>query len=101
MSVKMGAEMKIGIRTAVPALPMRSHDPKHDVATLCNLLPSLGDEGLLAIHLRFWEHMTIQEIAKFLGRSWTETDLLIESTIAELRKGFLERTGGELMLTAA
>lgn len=80
-------------------IPKRSADQMKDMETLHCLLPNLDDDSLLAVYLRFWECMTIQEISKVIGRTWDETDHLIENSIRNLRDGFLSR---ELMpLTVA
>lgn len=64
---------------------------KEDVRTLHELLPELDDEGIAAVYFRFWENMTIQQIAQALGKSWAETDWLIDSSIEQLRDGFTQK----------
>ena len=71
------------------SLPSRASNHRDDVETLRRLLSELNEDGFMALHLRFWENMAIQEIAKLIGKSWNETDRLIENSIKELRDGFL------------
>jgi DNA-directed RNA polymerase specialized sigma24 family protein len=87
----MGAPMNRSKTEAMPPNPKRSREPTEDIETLHALLPELNDDGLLAVYMRFWECMTIQEIAKILGRTWDETDQLIECSIRNLRAGFVTR----------
>jgi DNA-directed RNA polymerase specialized sigma24 family protein len=49
------------------------------------VLEELPPEKRAAVLLRFWENWDIAEISRVLGRSWTSTDHLIESTLRELR----------------
>jgi DNA-directed RNA polymerase specialized sigma24 family protein len=81
------------------SLPKRHIDTRKDIQTLRSLIPELDDDGVLAVYMRFWECMTIQEIAKVLGRTWDETDNLIERSIQNLREGFLAH--GMMKVTAA
>lgn len=78
------------LKTASELLPAPSDDKEKDLRLLHELMPSLSDEGILAIYFRFWERLLIEDIAKILGRSWSETDQLIENSINELRNGFLK-----------
>jgi DNA-directed RNA polymerase specialized sigma24 family protein len=48
-------------------------------------LDDLSPEKRVAVHLRFWENWEIAEISRLLGKSWSATDCLIESTLRELR----------------
>jgi DNA-directed RNA polymerase specialized sigma subunit len=48
---------------------------------LKDLLPELGEKEMMALHLRFWECMTIHQIAGCLHMTWEATDKLIESTL--------------------
>ena len=70
------------------ALLKRNPEKSTDIRNLHELLPKLGDVNVLALYFRYWESMTIQEIAKILGRSWNDTDRLIEESILELRENF-------------
>lgn len=69
--------------------PERYPDEKQNIELLRRLLPTLDEQGLLAIYFRFWERHLIEDIALILGLSWDETDRLIENSIKELRLGFL------------
>lgn len=40
----------------------------------------------LAIQLRFWEELEIEQMAVVLNMSWSAVDQLLESTFVELRK---------------
>lgn len=77
------------LKKAADLLSTRSTEREHDIRILYELLPSLSDEGILAIYFRFWERLLIEDIARILGRSWDETDRLIDNSIKELRNGFL------------
>ena len=59
----------------------RNAEKAKDIQLLYDLLPSLSDEGLLAIYFRYWECLLINDIARILGRSWDDTDQLIENSI--------------------
>ncbi len=48
-------------------------------------LEFLSPKQRLIIYLRFWDNMTIQEIARYIGQSWTSTDVMIDSAINHLR----------------
>lgn len=50
------------------------------------LLPKLPRKARIAIQLRFWENMTIEEISNFLRLSWDQADQLIENSIKALRE---------------
>ncbi len=80
-------------------LPPRNSEKEKDIIKLHELIPTLGDEGALAIYFRYWERLLIEDIAKILGKSWGETDQLIESSIKKLRDGFLKNQ--ETMLQSA
>lgn len=69
--------------------PKRSMERKKDLKLLYELMPNLSDSAVLAIYLRFWERLLIEEIAEILNLSWNEVNHLIEHSIKELRTGFL------------
>jgi DNA-directed RNA polymerase specialized sigma24 family protein len=96
----MGAAMSRQMPEPSPRMPRRNIDPKDDLTTLRALLPELDDDGLLAVHMRFWECLTIQEIAKILGRTWDDTDKLIERSIQNLREGFLTQDTSQKLAAA-
>lgn len=77
------------LQKAVELLPERSPEIEKDLRFLYELLPSLSDEGIIAVYFRFWERLLIEDIARILGLSWNETNKLIEDSIKELRNGFL------------
>lgn len=77
------------LKASTDLLPTRNPDREKDIQTLHELMPSLGDEAILAVYFRFWEQLLIEDIAKILGRSWKDTDKMIEQSIKQLRKGFL------------
>ncbi len=79
---------KVADAKAALAHLKRNSEKSTDIRNLHELLPKLGDVNVLALYLRYWESMTIQEIAKILGRTWSDTDRLIEESIAELRENF-------------
>jgi DNA-directed RNA polymerase specialized sigma24 family protein len=96
----MGAPMKRSDTETPQIFPNRSTDPRADFKTLHALLPELDDDSLLAVYMRFWERMTIQEISKVLGRTWDETDHLIERSMQNLRDGFVAH-GTNIEIAAA
>lgn len=49
-------------------------------------LEDLDCDQKVAIHYRFWGNLSILEISKMLGLSYTKTDRLIEQTLKRLRK---------------
>ena len=58
---------------------------------LREILPTLDSRARLAIHYRYWESMTIQEIARLLSMSWSDADRLIDDSILKLRDGFVRK----------
>jgi DNA-directed RNA polymerase specialized sigma subunit len=86
-----GAKMKTTLNYVTTKTGLnRNPNRDKDIRLLHELLPTLGDQGILAIYFRFWEQLLIEDIAKIIGLSWTETDQLIEASIKELRAGFLK-----------
>lgn len=73
---------------AVGSFPKRNVESEKDLKLLYELMPNLSDKAVLAIYLRFWERMLIEEVAEILNLSWNEANSLIESSIKELRAGF-------------
>lgn len=67
----------------------RNPETQKDIQKLHELMPRLSDDAILAVYFRFWEQLLIEDIAKILGRSWKDTDNLIEDAIKQLRDGFL------------
>lgn len=63
-------------------------DAAADLKILRGLLPTLSLDERVAIQMRFWEDMTIEEIASALDLPWQATDRLIEISIQKLRQGF-------------
>lgn len=57
---------------------------------LCEALAYLSDKQKAVIEMRFWQDMSIQEIANRIGLSWQSTDALIESAINHLRVRLLQ-----------
>ena len=62
--------------------------PKVQIENLNHALSELTDDAHFVIYCRFWDCMTIEEISNLIGKSWDETDSLIESTLSSL-KSFL------------
>lgn len=85
---------------AMPGLPEKNVERKAEIQRLHELLPSLGDEEIIAVYFRFWENLLIEEIANILGRSWDYTDQLIELSIRKLRQGFMEIPARQLAIAA-
>ncbi len=88
------------LQKAVELLPERSPEIEKDLRFLYELLPSLSDEGIIAVYFRFWERLLIEDIARILGLSWNETNRLIEDSIKELRNGFLNNQLSARLLAA-
>lgn len=63
-------------------------DAVADIKILRSLLPSLSLDEQAAIEMRFWEDLSIDEIAFALGLSWQDADQLLENSIQKLRQGF-------------
>lgn len=52
---------------------------------LSEALDFLTPKQRLIVYLRFWDNMTIQEIARYIGHSWDSTDSMIEAAVNHLR----------------
>jgi len=63
-------------------------DAAADLKILRGLLPTLSLDERVAIQMRFWDDMTVEEIASALDLSWQAADRLIEDSIQKLRQGF-------------
>lgn len=61
---------------------------KEVLKKLYRLLPSLRDEQIIAIYLRFWECRSVFEISNTMNWDWDRTYGILEKAICELRKGF-------------
>ncbi len=48
-------------------------------------LAFLSPKQRLIVYLRFWDNMTIQEIARYIGQSWSTTDKMLDGAINHLR----------------
>ncbi|MES3038367.1 MAG: sigma factor-like helix-turn-helix DNA-binding protein [Bdellovibrionota bacterium] len=48
-------------------------------------LAQLSPQERKAIYLRFWEPFSIAEVARRMGLSWDEADLLIDQAVGKLR----------------
>jgi DNA-directed RNA polymerase specialized sigma24 family protein len=53
---------------------------------LYEVLASLEIKQWRAIDMRFWQQMTIDQIATALHLSWDDANRLIENTLTELKK---------------
>lgn len=51
-------------------------------------LAGLSESERKVILLRFWECLPIAKIADHIGRSWSETNLLIDSSVEKIRATF-------------
>ncbi|MGE0763472.1 MAG: sigma factor-like helix-turn-helix DNA-binding protein [Bdellovibrionales bacterium] len=60
---------------------------------LCEALSYLSEKQKVVIEMRFWQDMSIQEIASRIGHTWQSTDDLIESAINHLRVRLLQHAG--------
>ncbi len=63
--------------------PIASSDENFEL--LSEALDFLSPKQRLIVYLRFWDNMTIQEIARYIGHSWDSTDSMIESAVNHLR----------------
>lgn len=52
---------------------------------LLDALLILSPQAQRAIHLRFWENFTIEEISEHLRIPWDEANRLIEQSLKQLR----------------
>lgn len=57
---------------------------------LCEALTYLSEKQKIVIEMRFWQDMSIQEIANRIGLNWQSTDDLIQSAINHLRVRLLQ-----------
>lgn len=64
---------------------------KEQLEVLCELLRGLPEPRATVIYLRYWEEMTIQQIASALGQTWSSIDFMLEESLEELRVGFARR----------
>lgn len=48
-------------------------------------LAYLSPKQRLIVYLRFWDNMTIQEIARYIGQSWNSTDMMLDGAVNHLR----------------
>ena len=53
-------------------------------------LEFLSPKQRLIVYLRFWDCMTIQEIARYIGHSWDSTDAMLEGAVKHLRTRIIE-----------
>lgn len=58
---------------------------KDNFGELHRAIQNLEWDQALAIHFRFWENLTISEIASILKMDWDEADQLIEKAVDNLR----------------
>lgn len=49
-------------------------------------LSSLSLDAQRALYLRFWESMTIEEIARDMRKTWDETDFMIRESLKALKE---------------
>ncbi|HLE10976.1 MAG TPA: sigma factor-like helix-turn-helix DNA-binding protein [Bacteriovoracaceae bacterium] len=56
-----------------------------NIEKLHHVLPTLSKDAQAALHMRYWESMSIEEIARAMGKTWDVTDRLIESTLKKLK----------------
>ncbi len=73
---------------ATGSLTQTAKRSEENIKLLRLLLPTLSQQARIAIQLRFWDNMTIQEIAGLLELSWEQADRLIEESVQQLRDGF-------------
>lgn len=93
--------MKEAILSKVSNLfPERNPNREKDIRLLYELLPSLSEEGIIAIYFRFWEQLLIEDIARIIGRTWEQTDRIIENSIKQLRDGFLKKQINKRLMAA-
>ncbi len=55
---------------------------------LLKSLDALSDNERSAIFLRFWVPCSIEEVSRQMHVSWSQADLLLESTLKKLRGDF-------------
>jgi DNA-directed RNA polymerase specialized sigma24 family protein len=59
---------------------------------LKDALAYLSPKQRLVVYLRFWDNMTIQEIGRYIGHSWSSTDKLIDGAVNHLRLRIIQLT---------
>lgn len=52
----------------------------------------LSPKQRLILYLRFWDNMTIQEIARYIGQSWNSTDMMLDGAVNHLRVRIIQLT---------
>lgn len=55
-------------------------------------LAYLSPKQRLIVYLRFWDNMTIQEIARYIGQSWNSTDMMLDGAVNHLRVRIIQLT---------
>lgn len=55
-------------------------------------LAFLSPKQRLIVYLRFWDNMTIQEIARYIGHSWSSTDMMLDGAVNHLRMRIIQIT---------
>lgn len=55
-------------------------------------LAFLSPKQRLIVYLRFWDNMTIQEIARYIGHSWNSTDMMLDGAVNHLRLRIIQIT---------
>lgn len=61
-------------------------------ALLKDALAYLSPKQRLIVYLRFWDNMTIQEIARYIGQSWNSTDMMLDGAVNHLRVRIIQLT---------
>lgn len=83
-------------------LQMNPGVPKNRMIQLLHAcLLELEPEQKLAIELRFWEQLSITQIAFVLKVSWDYANQLLERTFLELRQMLTERLATETLTANA
>ena len=75
-----------------PTLKFDERFSKPMIDRLHSCLKELEATQQIAIQLRFWDELTIEQIANELGLSWDEVNRLIEITLDQLRTKIVEHT---------
>jgi len=59
---------------------------------LHDALAYLSPKQRLVVYLRYWDNMTIQEIARYIGQSWNSTDMMLDGAVNHLRVRIIQLT---------
>lgn len=92
--MKNQPKVKTGITEVLWTSALESKELKKALSTLSQKVQRL-------IYLRFWEAMTIEEIANEMRMTWDEADQAITAALANLRESMLGKKSKNTSATGA